>query len=104
MSLSIIFLTCSVALMATGVVAVLTRNNIKRVRANLNGDGVASKVANLALLNMCLLLAWVVILQGCVDVAKGASLSEFFSVVVFYVALAALLFNKLRSFQEAEPI
>lgn len=99
-----IFMACSIAVMATAVVAILTRKSIRCVRAALNGESIAAQTANCALLNMCLLLTWIVVLQDCVDVAKGASLSGLFSLAVFYFALAALLFNKLRHSQEAEPI
>lgn len=104
MNLYLFLLACSIAVIATFIVATLTQKNIRCVRAALNAESIAAQTANCALLNLCLLVTWVVVLQDCVDVAKGASLSGSFSVVVFYVGLAALLFNKLRRSQEATPI
>lgn len=104
MSLYLLVLVCSIAVMATAVVAILTRKSVRCVRAALSVESIAAQTANCALLNMCLLVTWIVVLQDCVDVAKGASLSGLFSLALFYFALAALLFNKLRHSQEAEPI
>ncbi len=104
MNLYLFLLACSIAVIATFMVATLTQKNIRCVRAALSLKSIAAQTANCALLNLCLLVTWIVVLQDCVNVAKGASLSEFFSVVVFYAGLAALLFNKLRRSQEATPI
>lgn len=99
-----VFWVCSIAVVATIVVAILTRRNVRCVRATLSAEKIATQTASCTLLNVCLLVTWVAVLQGCVDAAKGASLGELFSVSVFYVALAALLFNKLRRYQEADPV
>ncbi len=104
MEIYMIFLACSVAVMATVIAAILTQRNVRYVRAALSVKSVAAQAADCALLNMCLFVTWIVVLQDCVEVAKGAALSGLFSVVVFYVALAALLFKKLRRSQEAKPI
>jgi len=104
MAIYMIFLTCSVAVMVTAVVAILTQRNVRYVRASLSVKSIAAQTADCALLNICLFVTWIVVLQDCVEVTKGAALSGLFSVVVFYVVLAALLFKKLRRSQEAKPI
>lgn len=104
MNLYLFLLACSIAVIATFILATLTQKNVKCIRAALSVERIAAQTANCALLNLCLLITWIVVLQDCVDVAKGASLSGFFSIVVFYVGLAALLFNKFRRSQEATPI
>lgn len=104
MNLYLLLLVGSIAVVATFIVATLTQKNVRCVRAALNVENIAAQTANCTLLNLCLLVTWIVVLQDCVDVAKGTSLSGFFSVVVFYAGLAALLFNKLRRSQEATPI
>lgn len=104
MNLYILLLVCSIAVIATFIVATLTQKSVRCVRVALSVENIAVQTANCALLNLCLIVTWVVVLQDCVDVAKGASLAGLFSLVVFYFALAALLLNKLRHSQEAEPI
>jgi CDP-diglyceride synthetase len=93
-----------VALAATLLVAALARKGISFFRAGLNSEEVAAQTANCFLLSICLLVTWVAVLQSCVDVTKGGSLSELLSVFAFYVALAFLLFKKLRRSNEARPI
>ena len=45
----------------------------------------ASQICSAEYVFVC---SWIVVLQDCVELTKGASLSGLFSVVVFYVALA----------------
>lgn len=93
-----------VALVATFLVASLARKSINFFRAALSAEKIAVQTANCFLLSICLLVTWVAVLQACVDVAKGDSLSKLLSVFAFYAALAFLLFNKLRRSNEAGPI
>jgi high-affinity K+ transport system ATPase subunit B len=93
-----------VALAATFLVATLAHKSISFFRVALSSERIAAQTANCFLLSICLLVTWIVVLQSCVDVAKGGALSELLSVFAFYVALAFLLFNKLRCPNEARPI
>lgn len=93
-----------VALAATFLVATLARKSISFFRAALSAERIAAQTANCFLLSICLLVTWVVVLQTCVDVVKGEPLSELLSIFAFYVALAFLLFNKLRRPNETRPI
>lgn len=93
-----------VALAATFLVATLARKSISFFRAALSSERIAAQTANCFLLSICLLVTWIVVLQSCVDVGKGGPLGELLSVFAFYVALAFLLFNKLRCPNEARPV
>ncbi|MBB1519049.1 hypothetical protein [Aquipseudomonas guryensis] len=93
-----------VALAVTFLVAALARKSISFFRAALSAERIAAQTANCFLLSICLLVTWIAVLQACVDVVKGDSLSELLSVFAFYVALAFLLFNKLRRPNETRPI
>lgn len=99
-----VFSGVSVALAATLLVAILARKSISFFRAALSAERIAAQTANCFLLSICLLVTWIAVLQACVDVVKGDSLSELLSVFTFYIALAFLLFNKLRRPNEARPI
>lgn len=93
-----------VALAATFLVATLARKSISFFRAALRSERIAAQTANCFLLSICLLVTWMVVLQSCVDAGKGGPLSELLSVFAFYVALAFLLFKKLRCPNEVRPV
>lgn len=99
-----LLLSCSVAVVATIIIAILTNKNIQGVRLALSVEKIATQTANCFLLNVCLLVTWVVVLQACVDVAKGALPGELFSVFVFYFALATLLFSRIRHCRAVERL
>lgn len=104
MKLYLLLLSCSVAVVATIIMAILTNKNIQGVRSVLNVEKVAAQTANCFLLNICLLVTWVVVLQSCIDVAKGALPGGLLSVFAFYFALAVLLFNRIRQCRTVELI
>jgi len=99
-----VFSAFFVALAATFLVAALARKSISFFRAALGAERIAVQTANCFLLSICFLVTWIAVLQACVDVVKGGALSELLSVFAFYVALAFLLFNKLRYPNETRSI
>ena len=102
--MNLYLLSCSVAVVATIIIAILTNKNIQDFRSALNVDKLPAQTANCFLLNVCLLVTWVVVLQSCIDVTKGALPSGLFSIFAFYFALAALLFNRIRQCRTVESL
>lgn len=96
MNLYLVMLAYFAAVVVTVVIAILTGKNVRFVRSALSDDMITAQTANSILLNICLLVTWIVALQACVDVAKGALLGGVFGVFAFYFALAALLLNRIR--------
>ena len=95
--MNIISLVFLVAVAATIVVAVLTRKSIRWFRIVFISGELPAQAANCALINICLILTWITVLQACVDVVKGDSLSGLLGVFAFFVGLATLLFKRLWS-------
>lgn len=91
-----------VAVVVTIIVAILMRRSISWFRVVFLSGEISDQVANCALLNICLLVTWVAVLQACVDVIKGGSLSGLFCISAFYAGLALLLFKRLRCHQTIE--
>ena len=89
-------LEVSVALVATLVMAVLSGKCISFFRAVLGAEKIVVETANCFVLSVCLLVTWMTVLQSCVDVFNGDPVSGLLGVFVFYIALAFLLFNRLR--------
>lgn len=65
-------------------------------RAVLGSEKIAVETANCFVLSVCLLVTWITVLQACVDVLNGEPIGGLLGVFAFYIALAFLLFNRLR--------
>lgn len=81
------------------LVAILMHRVIILLRATFISGEISAQAANCALLSLCLLVTWAAILQACIDVVRGDSLSGLLGVFVFFVGLSFLLYKRVGNYK-----